>query len=100
MANKELRKKYRADEIAKLENRYGVYFRIALAHLFDVGCQNITPEAIKEMKVDILNAKQEQEGIPVMTAEFKCQLLDIALELTEFSLWELLSYVKTDLHIG
>ena len=97
---KKMPRKNRADEISALENKYGPYFNMALAHLFDVGYLNITPEAVEEAKIEIQNEEQCQEGIPIMTAGFKCQLLDIALELKQFSIWELLSYVKTDLFIG
>lgn len=98
MTNKELRKKNRADEIAAFESRHGVYFRMALSHLLDVGYRHITSEDVEEAKAAILAEKTE--GVPVMTPEFQCGLLDLALELTQFSLWELLSYVKTDLFMG
>lgn len=100
MNNQELRKRYRAAAIAAIEARHGTYFRMALSHLLDVGYRHITPESVEETKVSILNEEPDAQGKPVMTPEFQCHLLDIALELKQFSLWELLSYVKTDLHVG
>ena len=91
------------NEIKKIENRHGTaYFRMALSHLFDVGHKHITTENIEKTKADIM-AKATRKtggGTPIMTPEFQCYLLDISLELAQFSIWDLLAYVKKNVHIG
>lgn len=103
MTNAEIRKRHHGAEIKKIEDRYGtIYFRMALSHLLDVGFQHITAENVAETKAKIMAdaASRTGPGIPVMTPEFQCQLLDIALELTQYGLWNLLAYVKTDVVVG
>lgn len=103
MTNAEIRKLYRGLEIQKIENKYGLArFRMALVHLFDVGYKHITDESVEKAKQQIMQEAEPDTsgGISIMTPAFQCQLLDITLELTRFSLSELLAYVKTDYNIG
>lgn len=103
MKTSEIRKKFGAEDIRIIENKHGtVYFRMALYHLFDVGHRNITDESVAETKDEIMaeQAYHDGNGIPIMTPEFQCHLLDIALELSRFSMSSLLAYVKTDLAVG
>lgn len=90
-------------EIRKIEEKYGLaYFRMGLTHLFDVGYRNITAENVAESKKTIMAEAEADSGsgISIMTPAFQCHLLDIALELTQFGLWDLLAYVKTDVVFG
>ena len=90
-------------EIKQIENKHGTaYFRMALSHLFDVGHKHITPESVEETKAAIMAkaARKTGGGTPIMTPEFQCYLLDISLELAHFSIWDLLAYVKKNIHIG
>lgn len=91
------------NEIKKIEDKHGtVYFRMALTHLFDAGHKHITQENVDETKAGIMAkaAENTSGGKPIMTPEFQCYLLDISLELAQFSIWDLLAYVKKNVHIG
>lgn len=86
-------------EIEAIINKYGEQiFRMALTLLFDMGYSNIDAESAADMKRQIM--AEEQKDMPVITPEFKCHLLDIALELRQFSIWSLLDFIKTRLFIG
>lgn len=92
-------KKHNRNEIEAIRDERGDYvFRMALSHLFDVGFLHITEKNVENAKACIM--AEEEVGIPIMTKAFKCELLDIALELTQFSLWDILYYVKHEVHIG
>lgn len=87
------------DEIGTIMNRYGEQiFRMALTLLFDMGYSNVDDERVAQAKQQIL--AEEQKEVPVITSEFKCHLLDIALELKQFNIWSLLDFVKERLFIG
>lgn len=91
------------DEIKKIENHHGTtYFGMALSHLFDVGHMHITSESVEKIKTVIMNKDTQKTGggTPIMTPDFQCYLLDICLDLAQFSIWDLLAYVKKHLHIG
>lgn len=86
-------------EIEVIMNKYGEQiFRMAVTVLFDMGYSNIDAEEVAEAKQQIM--AEEQKGLPIMTPEFKCHLLDIALELKQFNIWSLLDFVKVRLFIG
>lgn len=92
-------KKHNGNKIDGVRNNYGdTVFRMALAHLFDAGCMHITAKAVENAKASIM--AEEEKGIPIMTKEFRCALLDIALELAQFTIWDLLYYVKHEVYIG
>lgn len=92
-------KKHNGNEIDAIRNTHGdPVFRMGLAHLLDVGVRHITVETVAETKAGIM--AEVEEGTPIMTKAFKCMLLDIALELTQFSIWDLLYYVKHEVYIG
>lgn len=89
--------------IKQIEDEHGTtYFGMALSHLFDDGHKHITPEYVKNIKAVIMAKATEKTGggTPIMTPEFQCYLLDICLELTRFSIWDLLAYVKNHLYMG
>lgn len=87
------------NEIEAVMNKYGEQvFRMALSHLFDVGYSHVHEESVAYAKQNIM--AQEQKRTPIMTPEFQCHLLDIALELKQFSIWSLLDFVKERLFIG
>lgn len=85
-------------EIEAILNKYGeVRFRMALSHLFDVGYRHVDEESVAEAKQQIM--AEEHNCMPVMTPEFQCMLLDIALALKQYSIWSLLDFVKSYLFI-
>lgn len=85
-------------DIATLLRKHGPNFYTAIQHLFTVGCQHITEETVAACKAEITAA--EEHGIPIMTKEYRCMLMDITLELTRFEIWDLLAFVKGCLPIG
>lgn len=85
------------DQIYDIENRYGTLaFRAALSYLIDIGWQHVTAESAKEEKEQIM-LEEEKEGV-IISKAFQCAIVDIAVELTGFSIWDLLRYVKKYLH--
>jgi hypothetical protein len=85
-------------DIRAIEDKYGlVPFRMGLSHLVDVGIRNLTDENIEETFKQI-KAKNEADiadgKIPVMTADFQCQIVRCAAELSQFSPCTLFAYIK------
>lgn len=103
MTNEEIRRRHHGKEIQKIEDKYGLLcFRMGLSHLFDCGHQNITEECVEKTKIQIMKeAEADTSGnISLFSPETQCHLMDIVLELAQFSLWDLLAYVKTNVEIG
>lgn len=85
----------KTNEIQAIENKYGMMlFHMAFTHLIDVGHRHMSnPELVAE------NCKAIRETTKpnsIMTADFQCSLMKCAAELTQFSIDDLLRYVKTD----
>jgi len=88
----------KTNEIQAVENKYGVFlFRTGLTQLFDIGMRNMTAEyaqaAIEQIERESAEA-EEQGNHVVMSPDFKKNIIHCARDLTAFSIWELLSYVK------
>jgi hypothetical protein len=91
-------------DIRAIEDKYGlVPFRMGLSHLVDVGIRNLTDENIEEAfeqirvkdKADIADGK-----IPVMTADFQCQIIRCASELAKFTPCTLFAYIKKHVEVS
>lgn len=82
-------------EIQAIENKYGMMiFRMAFTHLMDVGHRHMSdPEMVSESCKTIRETTSDNS---FMTADFQCSLMECAAELTQFSIDDLLRYVKTD----
>lgn len=85
----------KTNEIQAIENKYGMMlFRMAFSHLVDVGHRHMSdPELVAKSCKTI---KETTPGNSIMTADFQCSLMECAAELTQFSIDDLLRYVKTD----
>jgi hypothetical protein len=85
-------------DIRALEDKYGlVLFRMGLSHLFDTGHRNFTDEYVEEAIKQIKSNDEDSRAngkIPVMTADFQCQIIRCAAELAQFSIWTLFAYIK------
>jgi len=96
--------KKQINEIRNIEDRYGLMlFRMALSHLVDVGHRNLNDENVAESVREIIaQAKKDKADgkIPVMTAEFQCDIVRCAAELTRFSIWTLFAYIKEHVAVG
>lgn len=90
--------KKKMKEICSIENKYGlVLFRTGLSHLVDVGHRNLTDENVEESIQQIMAQGEEDKAngkIPIMTAEFQCEIVRCAAELAQFSIWTLFAYIK------
>jgi len=81
-----------------LERKYGdVLFRMALAHMVDVGARNLTDENV-EAAIEQISAKdaadKDNGAVSIMTPEFQIQIVRCAVELAKFSIWDVLQYLK------
>ena len=90
--------------IRNIENKYGlVLFRMALTHLVDTGHRNFGEAEVEESIAQIMSQgeKDKDNGkIPIMTPEFKCEVLRCAAELAKFSPWTLFAYIKEHVVVG
>ena len=81
-----------------LERKYGdVLFRMALAHMVDVGARNLTDENVEVAIVQIYGkevADKDNGVISIMTPDFQIQIVRCASELAKFSIWDVFQYLK------
>lgn len=70
-------------------------FRMVLQHLFDCGCKNFTDENVERAKVDIIFNSPIHS---IIAPELQLEIVERSFELSRFSLWDLLLYIK--LYIG
>jgi len=93
-------------EINLVMEEYGEpIFRMALTHLFDVGIQNLTEKNVDKTIKTIQKQEEERiasnsKGTPLMTIDFQIELLQCALKLAKYSVWDLLYFVKKNIFIG
>ena len=84
--------------IANIENKYGlVLFRMGLTYLVDVGHRTLDAPYVEESIRQILpegEANKAKGVTSVMTPEFQCNIVRCAAELSDFSIWTLLNYIK------
>jgi len=94
----------KTQEISAIENKYGhVLFRLALAHMVDIGIRHLTDENVEECFKQITAKDEEAKAsgsIPIMTAEFQFEVVRCASELAKFGVWELFAYVKNYIAIS
>jgi hypothetical protein len=91
-------------EISDIENKYGdALFRMGLAHMVDVGIRHLTDENVEECFKQITandEAVRANGAVPIMTAEFQCEIVRCAAELAKFSVWKLFTYIKNHVAIS
>lgn len=85
--------------IRRIEDKYGlVTFRCGLSHMMDCGNRTLAnAEDVQACKDGIMKAEEDREkghGVPIMTAEFQCAIIDCAVELAKIPTWDLISYIK------
>ena len=80
-------------ELEAIMNRCGQQgFGMVLTHLFDVGYSNVDAALVAAAKQSIAEEKPDRASI--LAPRFQHALWDTALELTQFSIWTLLRFVK------
>lgn len=88
----------RMKQIQAIENKYGLtIFRMGLTHLIDVGVRHLTDESVAETIEQLMEEgkKEKDTGImPILTVEFRCEIVRCALELSKVGIWDLIAYIK------
>lgn len=95
-SNKNKSPQYRA--IKAIEDKYGlVMFRCGLTHLVSCGAQTLQDTGeIEKCKEEIQIATSKNS---IMTADFQCEIIDCAVELSSIDIWDLFRYIQTDVEI-
>lgn len=92
------------NEIQKLLDQHGeVLFRMSLQHLFMTGSNNFDDTAMQSSKEACIEeeAQLKKDGkISIMTAAFKIAIIDCAGALSLINFWDIMYFVKKQLHIG
>ena len=77
-------------------------FRLGLTHLFSVGYENLTEEAvqrtIEEIEKEAL--EEDEDSIPVITPEYQIDILKTAQRIREIPVWDLLKYISRKVKIS
>ena len=77
-------------------------FRLGLTHLFSVGYENLTEEAvqrtIEEIEKEAL--EEDEDSIPVITPEYQVAILKMAAKIREVPVWTLLKYISKKVKIS
>ena len=96
--------KEKITQIAEVEKKYGFLpFRMGLAHLADVGRQNLDDDGVAEAMKQIVAKDEESKAndvVSIMTVEFQFDLVRCAAELAKFDIWDLFAYIKECVTIG
>lgn len=82
-------------EIRAICNNYGeAVFRMALAHLFEVGADRLRNVNVEEAVKEILASKTKNA---IITGEMQVQILRCSCELANKEIMDILAFVKTDI---
>ena len=77
-------------------------FRLGLTHLFSVGYENLTEEAvqrtIEEIEKEAL--EEDEDSIPVISPAYQVAILKMAAKIREVPLWELLKFISRKVKIS
>ena len=94
-----------AAEIRKLDalmQKDEILFRVGIGHLFSVGYNNLSDEAvlrtIEVIEKDAL--EMDEESIPVITPEYQIAILKMAAKIREVPVWELLKFISRKVKIS
>ena len=94
-----------AAEIRKLDalmQKDEILFRVGIGHLFSVGYNNLSDEAvlrtIEVIEKDAL--EMDEESIPVITPEYQIAILKMAAKIREVPVWTLLKYISKKVKIS
>lgn len=89
--------------IKNFENEYGEFVvRSAFIYMIDVGKENFNDATVCEIKENIKAECREIEArgnVPLATAKFQCEIVDVAYELSKLPTMELLVYVQENMYI-
>ena len=77
-------------------------FRLGLTHLFSVGYENLTEEAvqrtIEEIEKEAL--EEDEDSIPVISPAYQVAILKMAAKIREVPVWELLKFISRKVKIS
>lgn len=77
-------------------------FRLGIGHLFSVGYDNLTEDAVQRT-IEMIEKEalsEDENNIPVITPEFRIAILRMALRIREVPLWTLLKYISKRLSMS
>lgn len=80
-----------------------IIFRMAIAHLFDVGYRNLTQDNVKSAIEEIMKDEKESKKngtILAITPECLILIVETAYKLRDYSVWDLLKYIKRNIYIA
>lgn len=77
-------------------------FRLGIGHLFSVGYDNLTEDAVQRTIEIIENAalSEDDGSIPVISPVYQVAILRMALKIREVPLWTLLKYISKRLSMS
>ena len=77
-------------------------FRLGLTHLFSVGYENLTEEAVERtiLLIEKEALEEDEDFIPVITPEFRIAILKMAAKIREVPIWTILKYVSKKVKIS
>lgn len=84
-------------DIDTIRNKHDLIFRAALGSLFENGYNYYSEENTRKLiQKQVEEAKEDQKKGRIMfvTREFNIAIIETAHELSHYSLWDLLKYVK------
>jgi len=88
----------------KIEDRYGSFtFRMSITHLINAGKSNFTDENIIKWleKIQEQGRTDKENGVfRLMTADYECEIVRCAAELSKLGIWDLLRYIVKHVDVG
>ena len=77
-------------------------FRLGLTHLFSVGYENLTEEAVQRMIEEIEKEalEEDEDSIPVISPAHQVAILRMAAKIREVPVWELLKFISRKVKIS
>ena len=83
------------NKIKEIRAKYGdTVFRCSIQHLIDCGIHSFTKDGVKRACDKIRKGEKNQTGVPIMTPDFRCEIVHCAAKLAEIPVWDLICYIK------
>ena len=77
-------------------------FRLGLTHLFSVGYENLTEEAVQRT-IEVIEKEaleEDEDSIPVISPAYQVAILRMAAKIREVPVWELLKFISRKVKIS
>lgn len=86
--------KEKLEGLKKIEQTYGGFFRIGVAHLTDVGARHLTPIWVEKAKNDLQALPDEEAQFNIITKNAWFDIIDCAAELAHYSFEDIHEYIN------